>query len=106
MPLPSLFHRHHCRMHILGIWISSFLPVVGCCSALVIEIANFDLCFYAEDYCDGVVTCLCSGIDTCRFPCDDAVLRLLILTYLLLTLVLAVLLYAYVLVGPLVLVVW
>jgi hypothetical protein len=80
MPLPSLFNRHHCHMHILGIWISGFLPDVGCCSALVMEIAIFDLCFYAEDYCDGVVTCLCSGIDTCGFPRDDAVLRLLLLT--------------------------
>jgi hypothetical protein len=60
----------------------------------------------AKDYCDSVVTCLCSGIETCRFPHDDAVLRLLLLAYVLLALVLAVLLYAYVLVGRLVLVVW
>jgi hypothetical protein len=39
-------------------------------------------------------------------PRDDAVLRLLILAYLLLALVLAVLLYAYALIGPTVLVVW
>jgi hypothetical protein len=43
---------------------------------------------------------------TCGFPRDDAVLHLLLLDYLLLTLVLAVLLYAYVLMGLLVLVVW
>jgi hypothetical protein len=70
------------------------------------EIVIFDLYFCAEDYCDGVVTYLCQGIETCGFPHDDVVLRLLILAYLLLALVLAVLLYAYVLVGPLVLVVW
>jgi hypothetical protein len=70
------------------------------------EIVIFDLCFCVEDYCDSVVTYLCSGIETCGFPCDDAVLRLLLLAYLLLDLFLAVLLYAYVLVGPLVFVVW
>jgi hypothetical protein len=70
------------------------------------EIMIFDLCFYAKDYCDGVVTYLCSGIETCGFPRDDMVLCLLLLPYLLLALVLAVLLYAYVLMGPLVLVEW
>jgi hypothetical protein len=53
-----------------------------------------------------VVTCLCSGIKICGFPCDDTVLHLLLLDCLLLALVLALLLYAYVLVGLLVLVVW
>jgi hypothetical protein len=53
-----------------------------------------------------VVTYLCSGIETCGFPHDDTVLCPLLLAYLLLPLVLVVLLYAYVLVGPLVLVVW
>jgi hypothetical protein len=62
--------------------------------------------FCVEDCCDGVVTYLCSAIETCGFPRDDAVLHLLLLAYLLLALVLAVLLYAYVLVGSLVLVVW
>jgi hypothetical protein len=93
-------------MGILGIWISGFLPAMGCCSILVMEIVIFDLCFCAEDYCDGVVTCLCSVIETCGFPHDDVVLCLLLLAYLLLDLVLAVQLYAYALVGPMVLVVW
>jgi hypothetical protein len=84
----------------------SILPVVGCCSVLVMEIVIFDLCFCVEDYCDGVVTCLCLGIGSYGFPHDDAVLHLLLLAYLVLALVLVVLLYAYVLVGPLVLVVW
>jgi hypothetical protein len=70
------------------------------------EIMIFDLCFCAEDYCDDVVTYLCSIIETCGFPRDDAALHLLLLAYLLLALVLAVLLCAYVLVGPLVLVAW
>jgi hypothetical protein len=47
--------------------------------------------FCAKDYCEGVVTYLCSAIETCGFPHDDAVLRLLLLAYLLLALVLAVL---------------
>jgi hypothetical protein len=91
-------------MHISGIWIFGFLPAMGCCSALVMEIAIFDLYSCAEDYCGGVVTCLCLGIGTCGFPRDDIVLHLLLLDCLLLAL--ALLLYAYVLVGLLVLVVW
>jgi hypothetical protein len=93
-------------MRISGIWIYGFLPAVGYCSTLVIEIVIIDLYSCAEDYCDGMTTCLCSRIETCGFPRDDAMLRLLLLAYLLLALVLAVLLYAYVLVGLLVLVVW
>jgi hypothetical protein len=52
------------------------------------------------------MTIVTAGIETCVFPRDDAVLRLLLLTYLILALILGVMLYAYVLVGPLVLVVW
>jgi hypothetical protein len=70
------------------------------------ETVIFDLWFWADDYCDGMVTCLCSGIKTFGFPRDDAVLRLLLLSYLLLALFLTVMLYIYVLVGRLVLVVW
>jgi hypothetical protein len=66
----------------------------------------FDLCSYAEDYCDGVATSLCLGIEICGFPHDDAVLRVSLLACPLLAPVLAVLLYAYALVGLLVLVVW
>jgi hypothetical protein len=84
-----------------GTWIFGLLPIVGCCSALVMGIMIIDLCF-----CDGVVTCPCLGIEICGFPHGDVVLRLLLLAYLLLALVLVVLLHAYVLVGPLVLVVW
>jgi hypothetical protein len=81
-------------VHTLEIWISGSLHVVGCCSALVTDIVIFDLYFCVEDYCDGVVTYFCLGIEICGFSRDDAVLRLLLLAYLLLTLILAVLLYA------------
>jgi hypothetical protein len=70
------------------------------------KIMIFDLYFCAEDYCDGVMTYLCSEIKICGFPRDDVVLRLLLLAYLLLALVLVVLLYAYVLVDPVVFAVW
>jgi hypothetical protein len=106
MTPPSLFHRPRNHVCTLEIWIVGFLCVVDYCSALVMEIMIFNLCFCAEDYCVGVVTYLCSGIETCGFPRDDTVLCPLLLAYLLLPLVLVVLLYAYVLVGPLVLVVW
>jgi hypothetical protein len=77
-------------MRISGTWTFGFLRVVGCCSSLVNVIVIFDL-YSCADYCDGVATCLCSGIEICEFPRDDVVLHLLLLACLLLALVLAVL---------------
>jgi hypothetical protein len=53
-----------------------------------------------------MATYLYAGIETCGFLRDDAMLHLLILACLLLALVLVMLLYAYALMGLLVLVAW
>jgi hypothetical protein len=67
MLLPSLFRRLRCRMYILEIWIFSFLPIVGYCSAVVMEIWIVNLCSYAEDCCDGVVIFLIAGTEIFGF---------------------------------------
>jgi hypothetical protein len=70
----------------LEIYIVGFLRVVGCCSALVMEILIADLCFCSEDCCDGAVIFPCAAIEICGFPRGDVVLRLLLLAYFLLIL--------------------
>jgi hypothetical protein len=64
---PSLFRRLHSRA--LGIAIFEFRR-----AALVMAIEICTYCFYAEGYCDGEVTLLYV------FPCDDALLLLLLIT--------------------------
>jgi hypothetical protein len=63
MPLPSLFRRLHCRMRILGIWISGFLHVVGCCNTTMMGIWIVGLCACTEDCCDSVVIFRLVGIE-------------------------------------------
>jgi hypothetical protein len=65
-----------------------------------------DLCFSAEDYCDGMVIFLCAAIKICGFPLGDMGLCLWFLACFLLILILAVLLDAYIPLGLQALVVW
>jgi hypothetical protein len=55
------------------------------------EILIVDLCFYADDCCDGLVIFPCAAIEICGFSHGDVVLRLLLLAYFLLILILAML---------------
>jgi hypothetical protein len=79
---------------------------VGYFNALAMEILIVEPCFCAEDYCDGVVISLCSGIKICGFLHGDAVLRLSSLAYFPLILILVELLDACAPLDPQVLVVW
>jgi hypothetical protein len=88
-------------MHTLVIWIVGLLHALDCGNVLVMEIVTIVLCSYGD-----AVTSFYLGIEIGDFLRGDVVLRLLPLTCCPLVLILAMPLDAYVLVGPLVLVVW